>query len=194
MTLTSIELNAPNELVFNDTWLYDFCRANKSLRIERSTTGQLLIAMPTTGKTSNTNFKLIARLAAWVEQTGLGVGFDSSGGFSLPNRAMRAADAAWISSERWGALTAAEQDQFPPLCPDFVIELLSKTDSLSEAKKKMTEWMTNGCRLAWLIDLNAETVYIYRQNQPLETRTGKSAVLSGDTVLPNFTLDLSDLL
>jgi Uma2 family endonuclease len=130
----------------------------------------------------------------WNEQTELGVVFDSSGGFSLPNGAMHSPDAAWIALDRWNALTEDEKEQFPPVCPDFVIELKSKTDSLKTLQKKMQEWLENGCRLAWLIDVEARNVYIYRATQEAEEYPFSKGLLSGENVLPGFTLNLQVLI
>ncbi|MBC8042120.1 MAG: Uma2 family endonuclease [Rhizobacter sp.] len=193
MDTTAIALNLASVVSLTDDQLYQLCLANKGLRIERTSTGQILIAMPTAGKTSVLNFEICGQLYRWNKQAQLGVAFDSSGGFTLPNGAMRSPDAAWLPLERWNGLSEKEQEQFPPLCPDFVIELLSKTDALRTAQEKMAEWMTNGCRLAWLINPKDETVFIYRQGQATQTVQGFETLLSGEDVLPEFSFALTDL-
>jgi Uma2 family endonuclease len=180
--------------VLTDEQFYAFCQENSHLNFERTSSGEIIIMSPTGGKTSNRNSKILALLHIWNEQSDLGIVFDSSGGFSLPNRAMRSPDAAWVTVERWNELTEEEKEGFPPLCPDFVIELKSKTDSLKTLKLKMQEWLENGCRLAWLIDIEEKQVYIYRPQQEAEVYSFSEGKLSGEEVLPGFSLNLQVLL
>jgi Uma2 family endonuclease len=180
--------------ILSDEQFFAFCQENHHLQFERTASGEIIIMSPTGGKTSNINLKICLQLGLWNEQSGLGVVFDSSGGFYLPNGAMRSPDAAWITSGRWHTLTEDEQEHFPPLCPDFVIELKSKTDSLKTLKAKMEEWIENGCRLAWLIAVDEQKVYIYRPMQPAEEYLFSKKTISGEEVLPGFALDFQILI
>ncbi|WP_414584652.1 Uma2 family endonuclease [Scytonema sp. PCC 10023] len=163
--------------------------ANPDLRIELSADGELSIMPPTGGNTGRRNADLTYQLQAWNRQTRLGVVFDSSTIFRLPNGAERSPDAAWIILERWNALTQKEQDSFPPLCPDFIIELRSKTDSLKPLQAKMQEYQDNGCRLGWLMNYHDRQVEIYRPQCEKEVLRSPQT-LSGEEVLPGFVLDL----
>ena len=165
--------------------------ANPDLRIELSADGELSIMPPTGGNTGRRNADLTTDLNLWNRQTRLGVVFDSSTIFRLPNGAERSPDAAWIILERWNALTQNEQDSFPPLCPDFVIELRSKTDSLKPLQAKMQEYQDNGCRLGWLINYQDRQVEIYRPQREKEVLRSPQT-LSGEEVLPGFVLDLPE--
>ncbi len=165
--------------------------ANRDLKLERSATGDLIVNPPTGGETGHRNIKIAYFLVKWVEELGgSGVPFDSSTGFRLPNGADRSPDASWVSSQRWEALTLEERKGFIPLCPDFVIELRSHTDSLSKLQAKMQEYRDNGVRLGWLINPQRKQVEVYRAGQPQEMLENPK-VLLGDRVLPGFALDLS---
>lgn len=163
----------------------DLCRENDSFQIEKDRLGNIIIMPPTYTETGYYNFQLSGRLYAWNAATRLGVAFDSSTGFTLPNGAVRSPDVAWISNTRWQALSPGQKNSFAPICPDFVIELLSSTDTLKTLQEKMEEWIENGCRLAWLIDLKNRCVYIYHPNTRVIT-TGFEQTLSGEDVLPGF--------
>lgn len=119
--------------------------------------------------------------------------FDPSAGFSLANKAMRAPDASWITIEKWEQLTEEQKDEFPPVCPDFVCEIMSPSDRLGSMQEKMEEWIANGCRLGWLIQPKSERAFIYRPNTDVETISSFDAILSGGDVLPSFTFDLKRL-
>lgn len=170
----------------------EFCRLNSELRIERTRAGDLLIMPPATGDGSYRNQRLSVQLGNWSERDGTGVDFDSSAGFLLPNGAMRSPDAAWVKRERWEALSPQEQDSFAPLVPDFVAELRSKTDRLSDLRAKMREYIQCGVRLAWLIDPKARRVEIYRPGQK-PVLLEKPATLSGDPELAGFVVDLAKI-
>ena len=148
---------------------------------------------PTGGYTSVRNIQISRELANWNDIDNQGVAFDFNGGFLLPNGAMRAADAAWITNEKWNILTDDQREKFLPLCPDFVAELRSKSDSLTYLHEKMEEWMNNGCRLGWLIDPYEKNAYIYRNGHSIETVNEFSNHLLGEDVLPGFKLNLSRL-
>ncbi len=188
-----IILKTSEVLTLTDDELLRLCAANRNLRIERDRDGNLIIMSPSGSNTSRQNSILNLQLGIWNRETGLGEVFDSNGGFVLPNGAMRAPDAAWIPTERWEQFSPEEQEKFLPLCPDFVIELLSPTDRLADAQAKMQEWMENGCRLAWLIDPAEEQVFIYRPNVQPRRVASFDGVLSGEEVLPGFTLTLKAL-
>jgi Uma2 family endonuclease len=167
--------------------------ANSDLRFERSAHGELIIMSPAGGGSGRRNLKLSQHLGNWVDAAGLGIAFDSSAGFRLPNGAVLSPDASWITLDRWNALTPDEQDRFVPLCPDFVVEIRSPSDPLSELRAKMREYLDQGARLGWLIDPLRNIVEIYRPRRPVETLEAP-ATLSGEDVLPGFTLDLADIL
>ncbi|MEO0869115.1 MAG: Uma2 family endonuclease [Cyanobacteria bacterium J06642_11] len=164
--------------------------ANRHLRIERSAAGELIVNPPTGGETGHRNIKIAYFLVKWIEeQGGYGVPFDSSTGFKLPNGADRSPDASWITTERWNALNSKQRQGFIPLCPGFVIELRSPTDSLKTLQNKMQEYMDNGTKLGWLINPQGKQVEIYRIGQGKEIMDNPKT-LSGETVLMGFALDL----
>jgi len=180
-----------------DEQFFDFCRQNRDLHIERTAKGQIIIMTPTGGITGNRNNEILFHLNLWNKKhqrsaARLGWVFDSSTGFALPDTSVRSPDASWIRKERWEALSLEEQEKFPPLCPDFVIELRSKHDNLPAIQNKMKDWINNGCRLAWLIDPENQQVFIYKQSIE-ETINGFDNILSGENILPGFTFDLQTL-
>ncbi len=132
----------------SDEELMRFCAANDAVRVERDANGEILVMTPAGSMTSSMNSRITRLLDEWAEEDGRGIAFDSNGGFTLPDGAMRAADAAWVERRKWDALKAEEQARFAPLCPDFVIELRSPGDSLPELRTKMQQWIANGARLA----------------------------------------------
>jgi Uma2 family endonuclease len=171
---------------------YEFCRANDEWRIERTAEGDIVIMPPTGGKTGHRNFRLITQFGNWAESNKLGVGFDSSTIFVLPNGAQRSPDVSWVMSPRWQSLTEEQQEKFPPLCPDFVVELRSRTDSLKRLQAKMQEYLENGVQLGWLIDPIKRRVHIYRPNAAVEILDNPQSV-SGEPILSGFTLDVQSL-
>ncbi|HZS05151.1 MAG TPA: Uma2 family endonuclease [Blastocatellia bacterium] len=193
-----LEYTAPDALILHfgpiiqhmsDNEFFDFCQRHPDLRIERTSEGDLIIMPPTGGETGRSNFKLTTYFGNWVETDRTGEGFDSSTEFILPNGAHRSPDVSWVRRERWEALTAEEREKFPPLCPDFVIELRSKTDRLRPLQEKMEEYIENGARLGWLIDPLERKVWVYRPNAAVECLDHPSTV-SGDPELPGFVLPL----
>lgn len=178
---------------FSDDEFYNFCLDNRDLKFERDAQGQIIIMPNTGGTTGDLNAEITTQLRIWNKSVKSGKTFDSSTAFRLPNSAVRSPDASWIAMERWDALNAKEQKQFPPRCPDFVIELKSESDLLKNLQEKMQEWLSNGCRLAWLIDAQAQQVYIYRQNKPAEIISSFEGSLSGEDILPGFELQLQEL-
>ena len=165
------------------------CSDNGDLRLELTAKRELIVMPPAGGITSGRNSRLNQQVANWSDQDGTGTTFDSSGAFVLPNGAILSPDASWILLSRWETLTGAEQRRFPPICPDFVIELRSPSDRLADVQDKMVEYVENGVRLGWLIDPQNKRVYVYRPGQPVETLEGPDSV-SGGPELPGFTLDL----
>jgi Uma2 family endonuclease len=172
---------------------YELCQANRDLRLELTAAGEVIIMPPAHSWTGKQNFGLTAQVGAWISQTGLGLGFDSSTGFTLPNGAVRSPDVSWVSKERWEALTEIQQkEEFSPLSPDFVIELRSSSDSLKKLREKMQEYLDNGVRLGWLIDPIKKQVEIYRLGRDVEVLESPTT-LSGEDILPGFVLDLNKI-
>ena len=190
--MTAITLQIPQSLKFTDDKFVEMVAANKDLRLELSSQGELSIMSPTGGETGNRNFEMCLDLGYWNRQNGLGKAFDYSTGFKLPNGATRSPDVSWIKMERWNALTPEQRKRFLPLCPDFVIELVSESDDLADTQAKMREYIANGLRLGWLINPKNKQVEIYRQNQEIEILQSP-ANLSGEDVLPGFILDLQPI-
>lgn len=168
------------------------CQENPELRLERTQTGELVIMAPTGGETGRQNAEMTFQFKLWNKQTQLGEVFDSSTGFILPNGANRAPDVAWLTKSRWNSLTVAQKEKFIPLSPDFVLELLSPSDSLKNTQAKMREYMENGSRLGWLINRKRQEVEIYRPGKPVEV-VQFSQSLSGEDVLPGFILNLQEI-
>ncbi|MDJ0635932.1 MAG: Uma2 family endonuclease [Xenococcaceae cyanobacterium MO_188.B29] len=187
--MTGFVLNMPPVAKLTDEQFYQLCQANRDLRFERNETGDLIIMSPTGGETSNRNGRLIQQLFNWSDRDNTGIAFDSSGGFKLPNNADRSPDAAWIPLDKWNALTLEQKQKFLPLCPDFIIELRSPSDSLKTLQDKMQEYMENGTRLGWLINPQDKQVEIYRQDREVEVLNFPNS-LSGENVLPRFILNL----
>lgn len=164
---------------------------NRDLRLERTAKGELIVNPPTGSVSGNRNLRISIQLGIWAEANEvLGIAFDSSTGFQLPNGATRAPDASWVKRDRWDGLTQEEKESFAPLCPDFVVELRSKTDTLSALQNKMQEYTENGARLGWLIGPQNRQVEIYRPNRGVETLKRPES-LSGEDVLPGFLLSLT---
>lgn len=191
--MTTLTLDLRSTLELTDEQFVAICRHNPDLRLERSARGELIIMPPTGGETGRRNSKLGGQLWHWNEQYQLGEVFDSSTGFKLPNGAIRAPDAAWVHRDRWQALTPEQREKFVPLCPDFVIELRSSSDSLEEVRAKMCEYQENGLKLGWLIDPTTATVEVYREQRSPELLL-QPDTLSGELILPGFTLDLTGIL
>ena len=188
-----VTLDLHPTLELNDEQFEQICRQNPDLKFERTAKGELVIVALTGGETGRRNIKLSARLENWNETTNLGVGFDSSTGFRLPNEAIRSPDAAWVRLERWQALTAEQRKKYVPLCPDFVVELRSTSDELAEIQAKMREYLENGLQLGWLLDPETQTVEIYRPGHVVEVLRNPEQ-LSGEPVLPGFVLKLAGIL
>ena len=194
MNTNSVSLPALLELNIDltDEQFFQLCQNNRDLRFERTATKELIIMPPTGSETGDRNADLTYQLRAWSRQNKLGKSFDSSTGFKLPCGAERSPDASWVKIERWNALTQAEKERFAPLCPDFVVELMSPSDSAEKARAKMREYMDNGARLGWLINRQQQQVEIYRPHQEVEILLSPQT-LSGEDILPGFILDLAEI-
>jgi Uma2 family endonuclease len=167
------------------------CRKYENLRLELTSTGELIVMPGTGGETGLRNADLTYQLRAWTKTDRTGVCFDSSTIFALPNNALRSPDASWVRLDRWDALTQRQRERFPPLCPDFVVELRSRTDRLPVLFRKMSEYMANGASLGWLIDPSTRTVYVYEPDAEVVVLENPESV-SGP-LLPGFTLNFTDL-
>jgi Uma2 family endonuclease len=167
---------------------YEFCHHNSDLNIERNAQGEVIVMPPAFSDTGNRNFKVAMQLGIWAERDGTGEGFDSSAGFTLPNGAMRSPDASWIRLDRWNALTEAQKASFAPICPDFVVELRSSSDTL----KKMQEYIDNGMSLGLLIDRKSLTVYCYRADGSVVVLNNPDGV-SCEPELPGFILQMAKI-
>jgi Uma2 family endonuclease len=190
--MTAITLNLNSIIKLTSEQFYQLCEENPDLKLERNANGELIVMPPTGGETGKRNLTAGAQLWTWNEQTELGEAFDSSTGFTLPNKAERSPDASWVEKSRWSALTPEQREKFIPLCPDFVIEFVSPSDSLKKTQEKMPEYMENGCRLGWLINRKKREVEIYRPGQDVEVLQSP-LTLSGENVLPGFVLNLQKI-
>jgi Uma2 family endonuclease len=188
ITSTPVILNLDN-VGLSDEQFYQLCQANHNWQLERTAKGELIIMPPVGGVSGNREADLNGQVWFWNRQTQRGRVFSSSTIFRLPNGGDRSPDVAWVTNERWESLSLEAQEKFPPICPDFVIELRSRTDSLPELQTKMQEYLNSGLRLGWLINPQAQQVEIYRPNQTVEI-VQLPASLSGEAVLPGFVLDL----
>ncbi len=189
MTVFTVNLNPIIHLT--DDQFYQLCRKNPEVKFERNAKGELLLMSPTGGETGKLNAEILTDFVIWNRRTKLGVCFDSSTCFKLPNGANRSPDVAWIRKDRWNALTIAEKAKFPPIAPDFVLELLSISDRLEDTQAKMQEYMDNDVKLGWLINPQMLEVEIYRLGQKVEILELPQP-LSGEDILPGFTFCYSE--
>lgn len=192
-TITTLPSTLTLKIDLTDEQFFQMCQKNCDYRFERTASGELLIMPPTGSDTGNRNFDMVVELGIWNKQTKLGKGFDSSTGFTLPNGAERSPNASWVKIERWNALTPEQQEKFAPICPDFVVELRSRSDSLKELQEKMQEYIENSTQLGWLIDRKNKRVEIYRPGKDVEILENPAS-LSGENVLPGFVLDLQQIM
>jgi Uma2 family endonuclease len=167
-----------------------FCRANPDLRVERTAEGDIIIVPPAGFESSHRSLKVAAQLDRWAVKDGRGKASDSSAEFLLPDGSALSPDAAWVSNESLLRLSRQQRREFLPLCPEFVVEIMSPSDRLKNAKAKMEQWIANGCQLAWLIDGDHETVYVYRKRHPMKTHRGVTQ-LAGEGPVQGFVLRLS---
>lgn len=187
--MNTVTLNLNSVIQLTDEQFFELCRANPDVKFERNANGELIIMPPTGGETGRRNAKLTACFVNWSEQTQLGEIFDSSTCFKLPNGADRSPDVAWVQQDRWDALTPQQKEVFPPIAPDFVLELMSPSDRPTVAQTKMQEYIDSGVRLGWLIDRQSRSVEIYRVGRSPETLSSP-ATLSGEDVLHGFVLEM----
>ena len=190
--MTTLTLNLNPIIKLTDEQFFELCQENENIRLERTAKGELIIMSPAGGETGSSNAGLTAQIWIWNQQKKLGKVFDSSTGFKLPNNANRAPDASWVKLERWDALTPEQKKKFPPICPDFVVELMSPSDSLKETQDKMKEYRDNGAVLGLLINRKSRQVEIYRPNQEVEMLQSPTTVSSED-ILPGFVLSLESI-
>jgi Uma2 family endonuclease len=179
-------------LNITDEQFFLICQQNRELRLERTAEGDLIVMPPTGWATGNRNAEITRQFCNWAKEDGTGVATDSSTGFKLPNGADRSPDAAWVRRERLAVLTAEQKGKFLPLCPDFVIELRSPTDTLAVVEAKMEEYIANGAQLGWLINPETRRVHVYRPGAQTEILAQPESV-SGDPLLSDFTLDLREI-
>jgi len=190
--MTTLILNLNPIIKLTDEQFFQLSQENENIKLERTAKGELIIMAPAGGETGSSNAGLTAQLWIWNQQNKSGKVFDSSTGFKLPNGADRSPDASWIKLERWNILTAEQKKKFPPICPDFVVELLSPSDSLPETQAKMREYRDNGAILGWLINRRSQQVEIYRPQQEIEV-LDRPLQVSGNPVLLGFVLDLESI-
>jgi Uma2 family endonuclease len=196
MDLVGIEKSAsiriePEERMSADEF-FDFCQANSLWQIERSADGEIIIMPPVGLDSGEYEIDVAAQLRDWARRDRRGKAYGPNTGFDLPNGAMRAPDAAWVSARRSAALTPEQRKKFAPICPEFVVEIKSPSDSVPRLKRKMIEWIDNGAELGWLIIPDTRTVHIYRPGVPVETIQGASR-LAGEGPVQGFELDLTDI-
>ncbi|MGB3535836.1 MAG: Uma2 family endonuclease [Microcoleaceae cyanobacterium] len=187
--METITLNL-NTVELSDEQFYRLCRANGHWKLERTPEGELIIMSPVGGVSGYREADFIIDLGNWNRQNQAGKVFSSSTIFRLPNGGDRSPDAAWVSLEKWNNLLLEDQERFPPICPDFVIELRSRTDQLEPLQMKMQEYLNSGLRLGWLINPQDQMIEIYRPENEVEVVL-LPAILSGENVLVGFELGLS---
>ncbi|MBD2437738.1 Uma2 family endonuclease [Nostoc sp. FACHB-110] len=193
MLSSPLVIQMPLSMQMTDEQFFEFCQINRDLRIECNQFGEISVMPPTGSETGNREFNIAVQLGVWSEQDGTGIAFSSSTGFTLSTGAKRSPDASWMKLERWNALSAEQKQRFAPICPDFVVELRSPSDSLQPLKDKMTEYMQEpGVQLGWLIDRKHYRVYIYRPGQ-LEECLENPDTVSGEPVLPGFSLKMNKI-
>jgi Uma2 family endonuclease len=185
-------MSFPTDVRMTADEFFTFCQQNRDLRIERTANGEIVIMPPAGGETGSRNAAIGMFLRGWAMQNGRGVAFDSSTGFDLPNGATRSPDAAWVLRERLSKLTPEQKRKFLPLCPDFVVELQSPSDTLDDLQEKLQEYIDNGAQLGWLLAPDTKTVYIYKPGTPME-RLDAPAQITGDPLLLGFVLNLAEV-
>ncbi len=177
-----------------DKEFFRFCMENRDLRIERDSHLNIYIMAPVETFGSYQSGEVFGQLLIWNKKNRKGKTFDSSAGFTLPDRSVMSPDASWVSNEKWKSIPEGQRDKFAPLCPDFVIEVRSKSDSLEELKNKMERWISNGVKLAWLIDPSKTTCYVFSLHHSPKTIKGFEKPLIAVEPVKGFELALSELL
>lgn len=184
----------PEHLVLSDDEFFELCMANPDLNLERDKNKQVIIMSPSGSLSDSNSTRISGAILNWNDKVKLGKVFGSSAGFTLPDGSVKSPDCALVSKGRWNELSLTQKKKFAPVCPEFVVEIKSPTDSIDQLKSKMTEWMANGVKLGWLVDVEAETILVFKANESTSTVTPFNQSLSGGDVLPGFEFDLSLLL
>lgn len=180
--------------IMSEDEFFRFCQMNDTLNLERDSEGNILFMSPAGCFSDSFNIEIAVILSTWLRENKIpGKLFGPSAGFTLPNRAVRSPDVSWVAREKWDALSGEEKERFAPLCPDFVIEVRSRTDSLIYLQNKMQEYLANGCRLAWLIDKYGNKVYVYEPSCPIIEYSSLDIQLSGAPLFPGFILNLAEI-
>ncbi|HLZ15418.1 MAG TPA: Uma2 family endonuclease [Cyclobacteriaceae bacterium] len=174
-----------------DEEFFWFCQENRGLRIERNSNLEIHIMSPVTSQGANYSGEVFRQLANWTVLIQTGLAFDSSAGFTLPDRSVLSPDASWVSREKWNSLSEDDKNRFSPICPEFIIEVRSKSDSTEELKKKMAVWLGNGAELAWLIDPIDKRTFVFRPDHPERVIHGFDKEIEGEGKITGFVLDLS---
>ncbi len=190
--MDALTINFAPVLKITDEQFFQLCQINELIRFERNADGTLLLMPLVGGLTSNRNANLTAQLGVWNRDESLGIAFGSSVGFILPNGAVRSPNASWLRRDRWDSLTQKQKEGFPPVCPDFVVKLLSHTDCLKRLQNNMQEYRENGTKLGWLIDLETRQVEIYRSGRDVKLLQSPASLL-GEDILPGFVLNFEDI-
>ncbi len=186
-------LHGPVLAGLSDDEFFELCQANPRLNFERNAHHEIIIMPPAGSESSESSLESQGQLWFWNRQTKLGHVYESSAGFTLPDSSVRSPDVAWLSQAKWAQLTLEQRRKFPPVCPEFMMEIKSPSDELTMLQAKMEAYLVNGMQLGFLLDTEAETAYVYRPGQPAETVRGYDQELSGEPVLPGFRLDLRPL-
>ena len=166
-----------------------FCRANEPYQFEQDAKGEIIVMTPSGGEGGNLEGYIFRELDLWVERTGLGFAFNASVCFRLPDKSLRMPDAAWVTLDRWNALSKSQKRKFPPFCPDFVVEVRSPSDRVKTVEAKMDVWMRNGAQLAWLIDPIRKLAVVYRPGQQPAT-LHRPEVIEGEGPITGFRLEM----
>ena len=190
--LAGMTLQLPLVTRRSPDWLFELCQANEDLQFEQTAEGEIIVMAPSCGESGDRESEVINQLRNWAKREGSGRAFGSSTGFRLPSNAMRAPDASWVLHSRLNKLTPGEWRKFLPLCPDFVVEVVSPSDRLPKLRAKMEEYLANGARLGWLIDPDKRKVYVYRPGEKVQCRSGVRQI-SGSPELPGFVLKLAEI-
>jgi Uma2 family endonuclease len=178
------------DLQMNDDEYYEFCMANADVRFERTEEGEIIIVPPAGVESDHQSLDVARQLYNWAERDGRGQAFGATAEFILSNRAALSPDAAWVSNLRLAEVSREQRRKFPPVSPEFVVEVMSPSDRLRTAKKKMETWITGGVELGWLIHPDDKTVYVYRSGQNEPTQQTGIAKLAGEGPVAGFELDL----
>lgn len=177
----------------SDDEFFELCQANPSLDFERNAQQEIIVMPPAGSESSEYCSEANYQLQHWNRPKRLGHVYESSSGFKLPDSSVRSPDAAWLSQAKWEQLTPEQRRKFPPVCPEFMLEIKSPLDDMTDLQAKMETYLANGMQLGFLLDVPAETAYIYRPGQPAEAVQSYDQELSGEPVLPGFRLDLRPL-